>query len=654
MPLARAPLFTLLLLSACSGDDKTGDSAVDLRAELHFDDGDGDGIADHIEGSGDSDGDGAPDAEDTDSDGDCVPDAVELGDVAPGELPYDTDQDGLPDFQDPDSDNNGVEDGEEAGDCSSPRDGDGDGRADPWDLDDDGDTVTDLEEGEDDLDGDGIPNRRDSDSDGDCISDAREAGDEDLSTPAQDTDEDGAPDMLDEDADDDGYDDSEEAQSCEDPGDLDEDGVLDPVDPDTDGDGISDADEYAMGTEPRDTDTDDDGLSDLVEEVAGSDPTDPMDTADVTVVEVEERHTTEIVIPYELEFPGGDIALLVDTTTSMGSRLAQVREDISMLTYNLLATRPHSTLGAARFQEYATPPMSTGNDVPFFLEQQMTEDLEGAVTAIEGISIDYSAGNYDFPEAGYEGLYQALTGAGYDLDCDGVFDESEDVLPFKSTGGDPFDGDGGQGYDPADTSTGDIGGMGFHERSKPIIFVVTDNYMRDPDLGEAAGGGCPSDAGSSDVIEAAAAIDATFIGLAIAHTGSRERMEDLAVAMGSTADVDGDGAEDPLAFDYTPGDTDLLNTLSAVLEELTADLIDIDKLWPEVADDEHGFVISVSPTYENLAETYSSGDTVDIFVEVWGAVPAQQEAQAWPVEIDILTPDGVLDTLTIIVSVPGR
>ena len=75
--------------------------------------------------------------------------------------------------------------------------------------------------------------------------------------------------------------------------------------------------------------------------------------------------------------------------------------------------------------------MSTGNDVPFYLEQQMTADLATAVVAMENISIDYSAGNYDFPEAGYEGLYQALTGDGYDLNCDGVID----IVDIQSAAG---------------------------------------------------------------------------------------------------------------------------------------------------------------------------------------------------------------------------
>ena len=236
-----------------------------------------------------------------------------------------------------------------------------------------------------------------------------------------------------------------------------------------------------------------------------------------------------------------------------------------------------------------------------------------------------------------------------------MFDSTEDVLPFLASADDPFGGTAGQGYTPGDPSTGDIGGMGFRARSKPIIFVVTDDFMRDPDLGEASGGGCPGDAGSGAVIAAGAAIDATFIGLTINNPPAQARMETLAEAMGSLGDVDGDGvANEPLAFQYTPGDSDLMETLSRVLTDLTADLIEVNRVWAEVAEDEHGFVASITPTYEGVSESHVNGDVLDFVITLRGAVPEAQEAQAFPVLIDVLTEEGTLDTVTVIVSVPGR
>ena len=35
-----------------------------------------------------------------------------------------------------------------------------------------------------------------------------------------------------------------------------------------------------------------------------------------------------------------------------------------------------------------------------------------------------------------EALYQSLTGAGYDQNCDGVYDSTTDILPFLSSASD--------------------------------------------------------------------------------------------------------------------------------------------------------------------------------------------------------------------------
>ena len=43
-----------------------------------------------------------------------------------------------------------------------------------------------------------------------------------------------------------------------------------------------------------------------------------------------------------------------------------------------------------------------------------------------------------------EALYQALSGAGYDMNCDGVYDAETDVLPFIASAADPFGGTAGE------------------------------------------------------------------------------------------------------------------------------------------------------------------------------------------------------------------
>src|SRR4051812_37459438 len=104
------PGFTLIaalaLAPACKRHDEgfDGDGGLDdgsFHADDTFDDRDGDGIPDVVEGlydmpPRDTDGDGTPDGKDTDSDDDGLPDAVEG--VA------DWDHDGVPNYIDPRND----------------------------------------------------------------------------------------------------------------------------------------------------------------------------------------------------------------------------------------------------------------------------------------------------------------------------------------------------------------------------------------------------------------------------------------------------------------------------------------------------------------------------------------------------------------------
>jgi gamma-glutamyltranspeptidase len=103
---------------------------------------------------------------------------------------------------------------------------------------------------------------------------------------------------------------------------------------------------------------------------------------------------------------------------------------------------PH--VGVAVFSEFSAYPMSSGGgDVPFRLDQQLTADLDEAWAAMKDVSIIWG-GNVDWPEASIEAIHQAVTGDGYDLDCNGTYSASEDVLPFLSAKDDPFGGKGGQ------------------------------------------------------------------------------------------------------------------------------------------------------------------------------------------------------------------
>src|SRR5204862_145958 len=102
--------------------------------------------------------------------------------------------------------------------------------------------------------------------------------------------------------------------------------------------------------------------------------------------------------------------------------------------------------GVATFDDYAFGAYGSSyyGDRPFQLQMAQTADSASAQSTIEGLPIH---GGSDGPESAFEGLYQALTGAGYDLDCDGALDPKYDVLPSRASATEPFAGAAGETYD---------------------------------------------------------------------------------------------------------------------------------------------------------------------------------------------------------------
>ncbi|MFK7985042.1 MAG: hypothetical protein AB8I08_03350 [Sandaracinaceae bacterium] len=331
-------LLTLLLaapLSACDGD-----TPMPMADAGPLGDADDDTILDsdeRVEFELDTDLDGTPDYLDLDSDGDGLSDALEAGDDDPSTPPIDSDGDSIPNFVDDDSDGNGIPDARE-GDG----DADGDGELDYLDPDDDGDLIPDADELGDrtefpaDSDDDGIPNFRDPDSDNDTIRDGAEW--------EVDTDRDGMADWMDLDSDADGIPDAVEAGDADlstSPVDSDEDGLPDFQDRDSDNDGLPDDNEVEAGTDPLDGDSDDDGVSDLIEVGAETDALDPDDNprtrGDFVFLmpylepPAPERDTLE----FRTNIQFGDVYFLFDTTGSMGTEIASMKEAVETIVENL-------------------------------------------------------------------------------------------------------------------------------------------------------------------------------------------------------------------------------------------------------------------------------------------------------------------------------
>ncbi|HNT28118.1 MAG TPA: hypothetical protein PKH10_08065, partial [bacterium] len=414
---------------------------------------DGDGIKNGFEGTGDTDSDGTPDYLDDDSDGDGLPDSTE----APGGIPVDTDSDGTPDFQDTDSDNDGIPDGVEG-----TGDADSDGTPNYRDKDSDDDGLLDsIEAGGDptiplDTDSDGTPDYLDPDCDKDGIPDGVEG--------LKDADLDGIPNYLDDDSDGDGVIDSEECPSlpCFD---SDGDDLPDFKDKDSDNDGLSDASEKdcpILGKNSRFfADTDEDGYSDLAEEAVGSDLCDAAQgVKDIVefyfVLPYQDPEKTD-VLTFAPTVQKADIHFNVDTTGSMSGEIDNLKSGLSTIMTEAKNRVADSAFGVSHFEDFPACDFGGSSDQPWELLQSPTTDAGTAQAGVDKLTL--GSGN-DFPESGYESLYQLATGAG------GTFNLSGD------------DGCGGSCSAshtiPVASCGGLLGGACFRLGSIPIAIHVTD------------------------------------------------------------------------------------------------------------------------------------------------------------------------------------
>jgi hypothetical protein len=635
----------------------TADTAITYGG--YFDT-DGDTIMDVQEGeeSDDADRDGTPNYRDLDSDGDGIKDRVEAGDGDLLTLPVDTDGDGIPDFLDTDSDDDGVKDEVEHGFGSSPADTDGDGIYDFRDPDDDGDGIlTEIESGRDgetDSDGDGTPDYLDTDSDDDGIADVYEAGTSEFESDPVDTDSDGSPDYLDPDSDNDGFSDAVEGGGTGAPRDTDSDGRCDFQDTDSDGDGLADADESVVGADPFDADTDGDGQLDGAEVAAGTDPLDPTSTADSPFVEVPERSAIDKSFGFDLSIHKADIAFLFDTSWAMTGTVNDMSDEFASIAGDLEGVIADAAYGYAHHEDYHTSPMGRSGDNPFYLEQQITTDIHLVQTQISSTTIHDGE---DWTEAGHEAIYQGASGMGYDMECDGLFDDDDDVYPFIASPDDPFGGTAGE-WDVADTpGGGTIGGFGFRDLALPIIVHATENPFRNGRTGSSVPGGCPQDATDEDAIGAMLDIGARYIGIDPGswYHAALPYMQSIAAGTDSYADTDGDGAtDDLLAFELSSASSsELRDTIVGAITELT-DAISVDRVELQIEGDDHGFVTGVEPAYYADVESPLVGRTLPFTLFFRGIVAATTEDQEFILTLNVIG-DGtlLLDSKDIAVIVPG-
>ena len=233
-----------------------------------------------------------------------------------------------------------------------------------------------------------------------------------------------------------------------------------------------------------------------------------------------------------------------------------------------------------------------------------------------------------------------MTGAGYDQDCDGVYDEDTDVLPFIASVDDPFGGVGGEAWDLATVGGGMLGGMGFRDGSLPVLVYSTSTFLRDPEADYGSPNGCPLDAGFSDVVDGMAALGARLVGVAAQSSIPEAQLRALAEATGSVADSDGDGqSDDPLVFMWSGPDSDFREGVTAAVTDLVT-TTSFREARLEVVGDERGFIAEVPATTADVG--LLDGGRLAFTLTVSDVVSPTTDDQAFPLKLNLVSGASVL------------
>ena len=339
-------------------------------------------------------------------------------------------------------------------------------------------------------------------------------------------------------------------------------------------------------------------------------------------------------LEFEVDYKIADVAFLLDTTCSMSGTAQAMANEFAAISSALGALIPDITFGVATYEDYNDAGWGSGNDKPFRLEQQQTNDYASIASVLGSVTINSGA---DGPEGSHECLYQAATGDGYDQDCDSSFDTADDVQPFIASPMDAFSGLVPGNYEPATAGGGDVGGMGFRENIFPIMILATDNELRDPEAGYGSPGGCLRDASFYDVYTSMAEIGAKFIGINTSSWGNAigvSQMEAIAIVTDSYGDMDGDYIDEPTVVDWTGTDADFRDVVVDAVFGLTSSAW-FDKVHLEV-DDPDGYIIDIQPdAYYDI----QAGTPITFTLTVAGKLVEAPTAYSEELEAELIADD---------------
>lgn len=311
-------------------------------------------------------------------------------------------------------------------------------------------------------------------------------------------------------------------------------------------------------------------------------------------------HTPEIP-------PTPDIFMLIDTTGSMSDDIATVKAKIGELIAGVSAgglTDP--AFGVGIYEDFPFFPWGSAGagDVAYDLVQPITTNTAAVIAAVNSLATGDGA---DDPESLYEGLYQALTGAGRDLP------EPDGTAP--------------------DGVTDDLGEIdagleaGFRTDAAKVIVVLGDAPSHDPGDGPTSTQFATGYPGASDADVAAALGDVSLFcllpsSLVLGGPGSQ------CTALGATNFNVGDASED---------------IVDAIIEGLGD--VSVEVVPQAVCDDPE-----VTISFDSMSEIVTSGEDA-LFTETISASLAAPQGETVNCTVEFLVDGELLDGFTQTVTI---
>ena len=142
------------------------------------------------------------------------------------------------------------------------------------------------------------------------------------------------------------------------------------------------------------------------------------------MVSFEERREASL----DLEVNNVDVGFLLDTTGSMSGTAEAMASEFYQIVDELDLSIPSAAYGYAMYRDHPFEGFG-GSSIHRLLAQQITDDI----AVVQMSRCYHHRWRCERLSCGIEALHQALTGAGYDQNGDGIFDAGPDVLPFSTS-----------------------------------------------------------------------------------------------------------------------------------------------------------------------------------------------------------------------------